>query len=167
MIVFAGVKNSDRRFIGLGLTESNIELLREGKPIEVDSERVVDDLQLDIVVVLGNDEESVMRTIKPFANLDTVFELKEGMCHLESLTRQKTRSIGEIQRAHDVVEGALRFGQPPEYVERSLKGALDIFCWILGHESGAKFASILEYIETQMLNQGYVYNPTEEERSDE
>lgn len=64
----------------------------------------------------------------------------------------------EIQRAHDILDGALRGKVPGLVIEEEdrthLKFARDALCWVLKHERNPHFARNLARIEERAAEQG-------------
>ena len=68
------------------------------------------------------------------------------------------RSQDEVQRAHDLLREIIMQEVPitlaPE--ERpAMHSALDVLCWVLGHEHSRSFALNLEPLEQHLKDQGY------------
>ena len=64
----------------------------------------------------------------------------------------------EIARAHDILLAALNgeIGQmPDEASENALQGALDVLCWVLGHEHNQNFAANLATLHAFIEARGY------------
>lgn len=68
-------------------------------------------------------------------------------------------SQSEIQRVHDilseVVLGKVPIGFESDESEAACEAALNVLCWILGHDSGAMFSRNIEAIEAAAKAKGY------------
>lgn len=60
--------------IGLGLTEDNFNLLRQGKPIHIKANEIKSDV--DILIFWGKDHKEILKQLKPHITNQT--ELKIG-----------------------------------------------------------------------------------------
>lgn len=58
MIKFKMIDKNDKLLIGLGLTDKNIELLKNGMPISIDGENL--DIDMDIFIFFGKDEQTII-----------------------------------------------------------------------------------------------------------
>lgn len=67
------------------------------------------------------------------------------------------RSEDEIIRAHDLLAGVV-LGEtgplPTENTYVALIGALDVLCWVLGHDHNSSFAANLQSLERYIEAQG-------------
>ena len=70
------------------------------------------------------------------------------------------KTEAEIYRAHDilsqVITGEVEVGLHPKDKELALRAALDVLCWILGHEHNKAFAENLARIHAECERRGYV-----------
>lgn len=68
MIKFTGDMNN-RPIAGFGLSEGNLQRLREGKPIHVFGAEM--DLPFDVLIFWGETEEKLVEMMKPMLNKHT------------------------------------------------------------------------------------------------
>jgi hypothetical protein len=69
MIRMAATNTRGRKIIVLGLSEKNIEKLREGKPIHIHADEM--GFPGEIMIFTGKDEASMAEMVKPFIGPDT------------------------------------------------------------------------------------------------
>ena len=68
----------------------------------------------------------------------------------------------KIQRAHDIL-AAIRLGEVPspygddedEINNKMLYAALDVLCWVLGHDHNTSFAGNLDFIDKEISKRGF------------
>ncbi len=70
MIRFKVTDDFGRVSLGFGLSERNIELLKQSKPIHIDLDEM--GLNASIMIMYGKTETDLMETLKPFIGKDTV-----------------------------------------------------------------------------------------------
>jgi hypothetical protein len=77
----------------------------------------------------------------------------------------------DVQRAHDLVSGFLLNEELPreKTVDALLSAALNVLCWVLGHEDNPAFANNLVRLEAAMgaagfelIDSGELVDPREE-----
>lgn len=72
MIKFTANHPDGKMLIGLGLSNRNIKLLREGRPIVVDLADLGITLKAEIFIFTGKDERSMKKDLKQYIGPDTV-----------------------------------------------------------------------------------------------
>jgi len=73
MIKFTAIEE-DRGFIGIGLSEGNINKLKEGKPILFKLSDMGMNSKLEVIIFYGETEEAMAEELKQFIGPDTYVE---------------------------------------------------------------------------------------------
>lgn len=80
MIKFSIIKNG-KNILGLGLSKKNIELMTKGCPMSVNAaEMHVDNLD-EIIIFIGDTEESMLEEMRANIGPETEIRLQEGKPH--------------------------------------------------------------------------------------
>lgn len=68
------------------------------------------------------------------------------------------KSRDDIQRAHDTLVAQVT-GEVPFLFDESarlpMRAALDVLCWVLGHDHNVSFAHVLENLDAGLRDLGY------------
>jgi hypothetical protein len=72
MVKFTAGTENGRTLIGLGLSEGNIQRLKEGKPIHVHLEELNLPYKAEVMIWYGADEQALQKEIQEFIGPNTV-----------------------------------------------------------------------------------------------
>lgn len=70
MIKFKVTGERGEIHLGFGITERNVELLKQGKPISIDLNEM--GINASVMIMYGETEADLLKTLKPFIGKDTV-----------------------------------------------------------------------------------------------
>lgn len=70
MIKFKLTRDNGKIALGFGLSEENLKLLKQGKPIVVDLNEM--GLDAEIMIMYGETERAILKTLKPFIGKETL-----------------------------------------------------------------------------------------------
>lgn len=65
MIKFTGIGDNGRKMLGIGLSEGNIQKLKEGKPIHFSAEEVKM-AGFDVLIMHGATEQEIVKQLTPW-----------------------------------------------------------------------------------------------------
>lgn len=64
MIQFSGKTEKGGRLVGIGLSDRNLELMAQARPIKIDVEKLLPDVELTILIFRGRTEEEMVANLR-------------------------------------------------------------------------------------------------------
>ena len=71
MVKFTVLGANGRTLLGIGLSQENLDRLKQGQPIIFTSEEISLPWKADILIMFGNTESDMKKELKPFLGPDT------------------------------------------------------------------------------------------------
>jgi len=72
MIKFTATRENGRTMVGLGISEGNVERLRQGKPIHLHLEELNLPYKIDLMIMYGETEQALADSLKEFIGPQTI-----------------------------------------------------------------------------------------------
>ena len=71
MVKFVANGEGDKPMLGLGLSEENVQRLKEGHPIRIDGPKIHPSIRCDILIFYGKDEQAMYDDLKSGVDSET------------------------------------------------------------------------------------------------